>query len=1129
MPILGLGNTSTKGGLSPKSIVKDNLKAYYRFKDTGELDYISDGCCYFDGTDDGIIISDHSSLDITDAITLSVWVYPLLGSKNQGLFYKGDLSGSHGPYQMWLTNAAIPKVKVNIGTGTTTTSTSELSLNNWHHVVLTYNKDAGGSDEGKIYINGVHDKDINYSTAMTTDSNNLHLGQYHTDNTNEFQGYMCNAAIWSRALSSAEINSIMYKQYADLTSSESTSLVSWWPLQGNANDSVGTNNGTDDGTSYINSSTLLSTHDKSFPINYERIVNTAPSSSSTNSEGEPQTGQALYLDGVGDWSSSYNSSETNNNSVSSYLGDQSKLTIACWIQFPAAPNYSYSGFFFITGGAYNHQDVSIGFTTQSADSKLYFACNKNNGGQRTKNVIGFTPTINKWYRVVGVVDVSTLSMNYYVNGVSVGTHSFVLDDDTPWSTSDTINFTSENTYVFLGTSPDLPSLMDNYANAYITDAQLWVSNWSADDVEYDFRNREALASSRSGTSLTTSDLKLWYPLNTTSSSKNQHQLYNAIGTKLGSRFNLNTTFYGSEELDDPNCADASAWTDGTSPSYHTVTSNEIQIDDDGSQTVSSDITEASPFTAVLYTTYRFSCNITDRTAGGIHFKIGGSSSSTNLGTATLNGDGFYVTNGTAILDITVTSNTNGIQIRTHGSDGFVGNLDSLSVKKVGIADGWSTVDQQSIIPQNILMKGSQMLLFDKTSGTAGTFVDLGNLTYLANVTTFTVSLWCKLENTSVTDALFGKGEGANDNITIKQYSNRIWFGVESSENGGNGTYLLSPSSSYPDKEWHMVTCVYNGGGADNAAKQKIYIDGVEPSGSTLDAGTFGTATDNNSTSAKIGRTLTNERCMGVITEVSVFSTNLSDAEVSELYNSGDPLDATTHSESSNLQGYWRNNVLTSDGEWEDLSTNNNHGTIDTTAASDNHMFLREGITSGKDILGFDNNLIPPGGGAAFFNGETDYIDLGETIALAGELSKIWWFKTDDVVAGGPMFGGGTIDDYDVIFLDSATNDLRLTLNNAGEYLSLDGSTNFNVQTWYHIVITRNDSNTITMYVNADAQSDTESSTNTFKVRYIGSDNPSGNTADFFSGWIDEVAIYGDALTAAEVTKNYNAGKGSHKN
>lgn len=138
----------------------------------------------------------------------------------------------------------------------------------------------------------------------------------------------------------------------------------------------------------------------------------------------------------------------------------------------------------------------------------------------------------------------------------------------------------------------------------------------------------------------------------------------------------------------------------------------------------------------------------------------------------------------------------------------------------------------------------------------------------------------------------------------------------------------------------MVTCVYNGGGADNAAKQKIYIDGVEPSGSTLDAGTFGTATDNNSTSAKIGRTLTNERCMGVITEVSVFSTNLSDAEVSELYNSGDPLDATTHSESSNLQGYWRNNVLTSDGEWEDLSTNNNHGTIDTTAASDNHMFLR---------------------------------------------------------------------------------------------------------------------------------------------------------------------------------------------
>jgi hypothetical protein len=53
---------------------------------------------------------------------------------------------------------------------------------------------------------------------------------------------------------------------------------------------------------------------------------------------------------------------------------------------------------------------------------------------------------------------------------------------------------------------------------------------------------------------------------------------------------------------------------------------------------------------------------------------------------------------------------------------------------------------------------------------------------------------------------------------------------------------------------------------------------------------------------------------GLINEVSIFDTALSQQEISELYNNGTPLDATTHSKVDNLQGYWRND---GDDVWVD--------------------------------------------------------------------------------------------------------------------------------------------------------------------------------------------------------------------
>ena len=45
-----------------------------------------------------------------------------------------------------------------------------------------------------------------------------------------FNGNLANVAIWNRALSSDEINSVMWKSYEALTSAESNGLQAWYSL-----------------------------------------------------------------------------------------------------------------------------------------------------------------------------------------------------------------------------------------------------------------------------------------------------------------------------------------------------------------------------------------------------------------------------------------------------------------------------------------------------------------------------------------------------------------------------------------------------------------------------------------------------------------------------------------------------------------------------------------------------------------------------------------------------------------------------------------------------------------------------------------------------------------------------------
>jgi hypothetical protein len=269
---------------------------------------------------------------------------------------------------------------------------------------------------------------------------------------------------------------------------------------------------------------------------------------------------------------------------------------------------------------------------------------------------------------------------------------------------------------------------------------------------------------------------------------------------------------------------------------------------------------------------------------------------------------------------------------------------------------------------------------------------------------------------------------------------------------------------------------------------------------------------------------------GFIDEVSYWDKVLSRTEVRELWNEGTPLDARTHSASPStgtdyLVGYWRNNVLTSEGKWEDLSSNNNHGTISN--ASETYVFFQEGATANLDTQGFPINIDHTGSnGAVYFNGVADYIDLGKTTTIEGEFTLEFWLKTYDLNANTIM---GTGADDKLIITDN--NTLTLEMAGTNEVIDINDVGNHATDTllineWVHIAIARESDNELKLYVNSQIQSDAaETSTAGFDYRYIGFDGES----TYFKGWLDEFRVYNKALTTSEVSKNYSYGKSKHKN
>ena len=81
----------------------------------------------------------------------------------------------------------------------------------------------------KLYIDGSQTNSVSTSQTIST-TNDAIIGANAYSLDKYFNGNLANVAIWNRALSSDEINSVMWKSYEGLNDSEENGLQAWYSL-----------------------------------------------------------------------------------------------------------------------------------------------------------------------------------------------------------------------------------------------------------------------------------------------------------------------------------------------------------------------------------------------------------------------------------------------------------------------------------------------------------------------------------------------------------------------------------------------------------------------------------------------------------------------------------------------------------------------------------------------------------------------------------------------------------------------------------------------------------------------------------------------------------------------------------
>ena len=165
------------------------------------------------------------------------------------------------------------------------------------------------------------------------------------------------------------------------------------------------------------------------------------------------------------------------------------------------------------------------------------------------------------------------------------------------------------------------------------------------------------------------------------------------------------------------------------------------------------------------------------------------------------------------------------------------------------------------------------------------YVDVGAVSFLPSATNLTVSTWLKTSDVTDNQVVFGDNS-ATPIFTFEYWGsvNRMYF-----EYGSFLYCYLTLNSVVSNDIWHNLALVYDGSGATNTDKIKIYINGVDKSSSLTFVGTVPTALNASIGNLWLGNGQNyNSPFLGNIDEFAIWNSSLTQENITSIYNSGEP-------------------------------------------------------------------------------------------------------------------------------------------------------------------------------------------------------------------------------------------------
>jgi len=449
-------------------------------------------------------------------------------------------------------------------------------------------------------------------------------------------------------------------------------------------------------------------------------------------------------------------------------------------------------------------------------------------------------------------------------------------------------------------------------------------------------------------------------------------------------------------------------------------------------------------------------------------------------------------------------------------------IDDISLKEVGTASGWTDADQQLDIAQPALQSYNEMAWFDGTIASDG-YVDLDNqITTSGNP--WSLSFWV-FHDDNGQNYDFIVGDGTNQMITL--HNNTV---DKLSYRDSGDTYHAISDAAIPESEWvHIaITAIAN-------TSITAYVNGVAQA-------TNSTMTDTTLLLERFMRGFSSAlyQTLGTINEISYYSDVLTATEVLDLFNDGKAKSALEASGSGGLVGYWRNNGLS---EWKDLKGSND-GNV--TAGVTETLLIPQGVDGSRDAQGFIMNRERNTSSLNFpvdKSLQTPSLDTGSYVEVndhpgltfgTGNFSMECWVKPSYRYKGSSTLNtiftlGGRINDSDSAGLCTSSGSILAYIG--GVSMSEGYSTN----NWHHVVATREGlgDGEMKLYINGAEEATGTSVIDTGKHTNLNNAHNMtiGAEDDRTRGYedaVDGVKIYNKALDSTEVTRNYNATKGSHR-